>query len=408
MINLEPEGAKGSTLDLEHVAVIGGGRWARVLTAVLCELVPSSVGISVHSVHNAASMSAWAAERGFGRRLQVSSAWPQLDSSKPGPVIVANAARDHEKAIEWALSAGAPVLAEKPIALTAAASQRLATLARSRNARLAAAHVFLFARYLDNFSKLVAEAGPLRSLRVRWVDPRSESRYGEQKHYDPGLPVFADCLPHILSMVGVLARGLPPSCERLEVLNGGSHLELGLMLGEIPCDVQLARNGDRRQRSIEAVAGETTLQMEFSTEPGTILAGRTTRSADPDWEVKSRPLAGMLTAFLRWAAGGEFDDRLDVEIGLRACRVIDQTSGLYRSAQLPWLIERLASRAPLDADLRYALGELLQSEGPYPETAMEQQMERVRQRFSSTADSRWLRELADAQDPSMILRGMAR
>jgi hypothetical protein len=72
------------------------------------------------------------------------------------------------------------------------------------------------------------------------------------------------------------------------------------------------------------------------------------------------------------------------------------------------LIERLASRGPLDADLRYALGELLQSEGPYPETAMEQQMERVRQRFSSTADSRWLRELADAQDPSMILRGMAR
>ena len=150
----------------DTIAVIGGGRWARVLTGVLCGLVPPSVGISVHSLHNADSMSAWVSERGFSQRIHVSSVWPQLLSVKSKAVIVANAARDHERAIEWALSSGAPVLVEKPIALTAAASQRLANLACRRSLYFAAAHIFLFAGYIENFSKIVAEAESIRFIRV--------------------------------------------------------------------------------------------------------------------------------------------------------------------------------------------------------------------------------------------------
>jgi predicted dehydrogenase len=323
-------------------------------------------------------------------------------------VIVANAARDHERAVEWALSRDVPVLVEKPIALTAAASQRLANLARSRNVCFAAGHIFLFARYLDHFSKLVADAEGIRFVRVWWMDPQFESRYGEQKQYDPGLPVFADWLPHVLSIVGNMAPSMPQRCEHLKLLRGGAHLEIELMLGDIPCSVHLVRNGDRRQRLIEVATEKKVLQIDFSKEPGTIIAGSTTMDGDPDWEVKSRPAARMLTAFLHWAAGGEFDSRLNIEIGLRASQVIDQTLGMYRSALMPWLIDRLASQRQVDDDLRYALNEILQSEGSFPVTAIEQQIERVRQQFSGTDATRWVRVLAGAQEPSMILRSIAR
>lgn len=392
----------------EDIAVIGGGRWARVLTEILCDLVPPSVGISVHTLHNGDSMSAWVSKRGFGQRIQVSSGWPQQLSSRPSAVIVVNAARDHERAVEWALSEDIPVLVEKPIALTATASQRLANLARSRNVYFAAAHIFLFARYLENFSKLVAEAEDIRYLRVYWMDPQFESRYGERKQYDPGLPVFADWLPHVSSIVGTLMPNLPQRIEKLKFRSGGAHLEFELMLGDVPCSVQLVRNGDQRQRIIDVATEKKMLQLDFSNEPGVIVSGSTTMNGDPDWEVKSRPAVRMLTAFLQAAAGVERDSRLNIEIGLRACQVIDQTLAMYRSALKSWLIERLASPHQVDEDLYYAFSEILQSKGPIPSTSIDQQIKQVRQQFlKKAADARWLKAFTRAQDPSMILRSIA-
>lgn len=391
----------------EGIAIVGGGRWARVLTQVLCGLVPPSIRISVHSPHNAESMSGWVSARGLDDRIDVWSEWPKLLSARSTAVIVANAARDHERAVEWVLSAGGAVLVEKPIALTAAASQRLADLARGRNARFAAAHIFLFARYLDHFARLVAEAGVIRFLRVYWTDQRLEHRYGELKQYDPGLPIFADWLPHVLSIVGTLTSSPPDRCEIAKFLRGGAHIELSLIWGDIPCSVQLVRNGERRQRIVEVEAGQETLRLDFSREPGIITCGSTTVIGDPDWDVKQRPAPRMLMAFLKWAAGGEYDSRLDIEVGLRACQIIDQTLSKYRLAMIPWLIARLARSGPVDDDVRYALSEVLQVGSPMSESEIEQKIERVREQFSGAEGPRLLRELAGSQDPVTVLRQTA-
>ena len=390
----------------ERVAVIGGGRWARQLTQVLCDLTPPTVQISVHSRHNAESLSVWVRSRGLEERVEVSFGWPRLLGARSTAVIVANAARDHESAAVAALSECVPVLVEKPIAPTAAASHRLVDLARSRNTRFAAAHVFLFARYLESFARLVSETGGIRSLRVRWMDPTNDSRYGEKKRFDPGLPIFADWLPHVLSITNALTPALPQRCERLKFLRGGAHLELELVLGSTPCSVELVRNGDRRQRVVEVVTLEKTLLLDFSREPGTIICGSQTSNGDPDWGRALGPAALMLLAFLRWAAGGDFDNRLDIERGLRASEVIDQTASMYRAALVPWLAAELASLEGDENDLRYALTELLQSESLLPETAIEEQIKRVRQEFSKTSDAQWLKALVEAQNPLERLRSL--
>jgi predicted dehydrogenase len=392
----------------DNIVVIGGGRWARVHTEVLCNLIPLSVGIFIHSPRNAEAMSSWVSGRRFRHRIQVSSKWPQLDFLKLNAMIVVNAARDHERAIELALSVGSPVLVEKPVTLTTAASQRLASLAFSRGVCFASAHVLLFTRYLENFSNLISTAGNIESVRMCWMDPKIEIRYGEHKQYDSSLPVFVDVLPHVLSSIGILLPNLPKRCETLEFMMGGAHLKLNLKYGDIPCGVELCRNGDLRQRVLEVTTTHQTFKLDFSEEPGIIIAGSSITNGDPHWEVKMRPVAQMLTAFLQWAGGGEFDSRLSIEVGLGANQVIDEIYNMYNEALEPWLIAKLSSLDRVDEDLRYALNEILLANERFSEAEIESQIERVQKFFSGDVTTELLKALKSSHDPIKFVGSIAR
>jgi predicted dehydrogenase len=392
----------------DNVAIIGGGRWARVLAEVLCGVVPAGVGISVHSARNAASMSRWAAERDLGARLRVSNEWPRAAGGTSTAVLVVNAARDHERAVEWALRAGLPVMVEKPIARTAAGAAHLAQRASELGVRFAAAHIFLFARYVDNFARRVAEAGEVRAVLVRWTDPRSELRYGEPKRYDAALPVFADWLPHVVAILGALSGDGPTHCKAVALQEGGAQMALDALCGGAAWRIELARDADERRRVIEVDAGGKTLRLDFSREPGTIAHGAVSTTADPLWDAEPRPAARMLSAFLGWAAGGEFDGRLSVDIGIRAARLIDDVRPHYRRALGSWLGARLASPVePPDPAVRYCLTELLQSDGDLPADALEGGMARVHGQFLGPARAQLLETLAQTEDPGAFIRGLS-
>jgi len=343
----------------DDIAVIGGGRWARTIIQVLCKLVPASAIVSVYSRHNASSMIAWSADQELTDRVRVVSEWPDFVSGKSGAAIIANAARDHEQAAIWTLSAGMPTLIEKPLALTATAAQRIADVARRNSVRLAAAHVFLFARYVERFVELVREAGPASALRMKWEDPAVESRNGELKRYDASLPVPADVLPHLISILRAMVPGSAIECGPVVVRRGGAQVELDLVVGGLPCAVQLIRKGEKRCRSVEITTEQGTISLDFSREPGTIVHGDRIENGDPDWETAKRPLARLLTTFLGWAAGGNGDDRLDPTIGVEACCIVDQVLEKYWLAQSSWLDARTAPGNNVAVDeLAYALREL--------------------------------------------------
>ena len=336
----------------QRVAVIGGGRWARVLAGVLCDLVPSSTNISIHSLHNVESMALWAAQ--LSRPVEVSSKYPS-GSSLPGAVIIANAARDHEKAIEWAISVGVPAFVEKPITAHWRTTQCIAELVQSQGMCLAVSNVFLFTRYIENFSKFISTKGGIKKIQIEWCDSLVETRYGEKKQFDPGIPVYVDVLPHIVSILGVFKhQEQAMQCQSLHVHRGGALVELEMDLANIPCYVKVERNSTSRKRVLSVETHNEVCQLDFSKEPGWIKSSLGLSDADPHWAVKMRPIESMLGAFLNWAAGGPFDNRLNFNIGLQASHVIQQVESLYRPAIIAWLQEKIKA---LDADLHYALRE---------------------------------------------------
>ena len=392
----------------DRIAVVGGGRWARVSLDVLCKLVPASVKLSVYTRSAGGNMIAWQGQQGHRGRIEILLDFESDRTAGFGAVIVANAARDHQCMAERALRAGIPVMVEKPIAANFAAAQGLSELAAATQGRLAAAQVFLFARYLDNFSKTAAKAGRIESLHCEWTDPAGEERYGESKRYDASLPVMSDWLPHIVAILGLLHSTLPDQCKTIQVCRGGAAVALSLDGGGVPCTVWLERNANRRQRMIRAKVGNERVELDFSTEPGVIYSGSTSITGDPDWNSQQRPLARMLGAFLLWAGGGVQDSRLDIGTGLRACDLIEQAKLGYDTALTGWLLDRLRGSASFDDDLRYTLTELLQMEGPLTDTELERQISTLTAKFSGMTRSKYLDQLTRAIAPVQFIRALAK
>lgn len=389
-----------------ELAVIGGGRWARVLIETLCGLLSPSTLISLHSKHCSESHEAWLKAKGLINRVGVSSKFPVFERPTSAAVIVSNAARDHKKVALFALYSGVSVLVEKPLDLSLEGARELVETATERKVPLAASNVFLFAEYIYRFANVLANRNEqFRAFKVRWVDPTLESRYGELKTFDPGLPVFLDALPHVSSILGVLVPDAPQRCQELRLLNGGAQVELQLALGNIPCHVVLARNGRRRERSIEVTLNRNAVSLDFTVEPGTIIDTGVSANADPDWFARSRPLELMLGTFLQLTATGKFDRRISVEPALCACALSDQVLRFYNSALASWLTTRLTIPEE-DEHLRYALNEILQSDGPLAPTVLEHQREKLKVMFSKSTERDWIPRLVACTNRRAILKAM--
>jgi predicted dehydrogenase len=388
-----------------HIAIIGGGRWARVLIETVGSVVPKSTLISIYSVHNADAMSLWVLENNFEQEVCVHSDISKLKTHKIDGAIVVNAARDHALIIEKNIQLGIPVLVEKPVTLSYATTLRLARLAEAKGVFFASAHVFLFARYLNNFSHLVAAQGEVKSIHVNWTDPKSESRHGESKKYDQGLPVFYDWLPHVLSIMTVLTSSTSIKNISTYFYKGGAHVEIEFVLGNVLCYIKLVRNDNVRRRVFEVIADQA-LKLDFSNEPGTIYNAEYACCGDEKWDVEKRPVAQMLSAFLVQATGGDVDKRLDIDIGLRANRLIDRVASLYNQALLSWLKTRLIPSMLIDTDLEYALKEIILFNGR-SSINIDTCIENIKQAFNSKDSDYWDNKISKSNKPFDIIRSIA-
>ncbi|WP_081610070.1 Gfo/Idh/MocA family oxidoreductase [Mariprofundus ferrooxydans] len=395
----------------DYIVVAGGGRWARVLTEVLCRLLPFSVTITVYSPHCADAMATWAEAKGLHGRVSTSSVWPVFPLGQSSAMVVANAARDHYRTAKKALESRMPVLVEKPLTLSFSDSQDLARIAQANHVYLAPAHVFLFAPYLDAFSRLVSSSGKISCVKVFWSDPKSEQRYGEGKYYDPALPVYADWMPHVLSALSTVVSIDLCECEHVHFFKGGAQIKLMLRLGDVQCEVNLIRNGESRRRIVDVVTDSGRSKLDFSTEPGVIYQDSCVVPEDTTsyWREDKGPVARMLDAFFQGVVCDELrDKRLDIGLGLRCSMMIDQIEGQYQQLQGEWLQVALGTFDQTDEHLQYGLGEILQLRGPVSSERLANMLARIRSAFTGKKHSLWLNKLAASNDHAHFLRELAR
>lgn len=366
-----------------NVVIMGGGRWARVYIDVMLELLPISCRVLVYSPRNYDAMVDWIKGRGIGKEVSVISSLPVLPERETNFVVVVNAAADHEKSTDWALSQHAAVLVEKPLTLSSSALRRLIIKANKCEVYLAAAHVFLFAEYLINFNKKIKTLQEVDCIDIVWADASVDTRHGEVKSFDPCVRIFEDCLPHVLSILEILEPEESMRLVRMELFKGGAQLYIVLLSRHCRYTVHLIRNGIARRRVITANGKDDCFTLDFSQEPGTIVSRSQIIEAYPDWATSKKPLSCMLEAFFDSAIMGHRDERLGTSVALRATCLSEELLPLYHEAQSQWLAQSLLVAEENDQDVRYALREIALSADSHPMSVSEDELSRLLQDIKS-------------------------
>lgn len=278
----------------ESLALIGGGRWSRVLMSVVHSMVQENAHppttITWVTNHGFEAASQWCQEHKTANVRIVRRVDDLLDVAPPAAAIVANASEQHYQTVLMMLNHGAAVLCEKPLALTSLHATSLDTVARKKGLPLGTNLVFLFANYLRDFADLVAPLS-IRSVSVQWQDPAVEVRHQERKSGNFQTFISDDMLPHAWSLV----RSVFPTqqdCWIDRVDYGPREVLFYGKAGVADLSVCLSRRSDQRVRRVTINDNEA--ELDFSVEPGrTVFRGTQSRNV---WR-GDRPLRGSLQSF---------------------------------------------------------------------------------------------------------------
>ena len=343
--------------------VVGGGRWAKTILGVLDSLLPASTDFYVYSARNLSGMADWVSRHIKSRTVELVSVVPVAPNGKIMAAIVANAAKDHYPVAAALMARGVRVLVEKPLATTHLDVQRLLAASKSNGELLAAAHVFRFAPYLQNFAALCGDESAIQEMLIVWEDPRDEIRGEDVKSYDASIPVFVDVLPHIFSIIASILNVERVIFSALDVTSGGSETRVELKADRTKVKIILGRNRPSRRRHVEVRKNSgTRISIDFSLEPGVIRTGSSESIGCSNWSTCRRPLEEMLSIYVNWASGGIWDKRLNPDLAWDYSELSDRLMPYYETKLQIWISRQLMSCRSdpelYDDDMKYALEEL--------------------------------------------------
>lgn len=276
---------------MRRIAVLGGGRWARVHISVLQTITEHRVEILWLTRHYAHENRTWLINNG-GYNVAIIEDEELLWALRPDAVIIATATPTHMSFLKRALDERIPLFCEKPFALDMETAVKLVSYSQTQKIVAGVNLEFLYANYLSDFA-LTLKSIPLESVDLVWHDSIHEVRHGEVKKSDSSTPHLHDALPHCWSVLQVLLPNLTLKIWKVDVENQDVLVSANSVRSRLAFTFSLSRTAHIRRRVVDVNNGMAIL--DFSTEPGTTtLNGKVT----PNLWRGDRPMAGSVGSFL--------------------------------------------------------------------------------------------------------------
>lgn len=261
-----------------HVAVVGAGRWAKVLVKVLGEFAPRLSTIHLVAERNYRETLRWIADssNGHGSRddrvVVIPSLREILTRDEIEVAIGAKMASEHYVATRELLMAGKHVLVEKPLVLHADQARHLVELAREKNRALAVGYEFMFApplhRLKENIDRRLDE---VKRVDFYWADISGAVKWGVRKERDWSANVVTDSYPHVLSQLHLLFGHQDIALRRVTSRDGCWQAAIDLDYGPIAVTANLDKEAARARRTISVSSRSgRSLLADFAEEPGSL------------------------------------------------------------------------------------------------------------------------------------------
>ena len=279
----------------EEVAIVGSGRWAKVICRVLTEFAPPISRIVLVAERNYGATRAWVDEQeasdasnGFARVAVVPSLREVLDSPRIEAAFVTKMASEHYSSTQQLLRAGKHVLVEKPFVLSSKEAADLTALAHDTGRTLAVGYEFMFARPIHRLRDAIEQHLPdANRVAVVWHDCRNVVKYGVRKEPDLSANIVTDVYPHVLSQLLLLFGQQPVTLRQVTTRDGCSDAVLDLEYGALQVTASLDKDAPAPERQIiVASPSGRTLRLDYTHEPGQI-----------DLDGRSLPSDGLPDAF---------------------------------------------------------------------------------------------------------------
>lgn len=289
------------------VALIGGGRWARVHASVLARMSVRVERVLWVTRHNRAALDTFLEQNGLEQNglERNSGAAPAFDvfasldaaiAEGPDAAIVVTAASDHASTVETLLRNAVPTLVEKPLALSSRSAKVLIELADRHDVALCVALHLLKADFLQHFREMWA-GRRVANIHVEWLDPASETRHGETKSCNFAAHKVDETVPHLWSLLTMMQPGHEPHLRAVWPLPLGA-VALECDIGPSRATARLARRAPARKRKVEiAFADGGSATLDFTTEPGRFIIDGVDRQAALPAD-RLGPLAAEIHGFL--------------------------------------------------------------------------------------------------------------
>jgi dTDP-4-amino-4,6-dideoxy-D-glucose ammonia-lyase len=271
----------------DEVAIVGAGRWAKVMCRVLTEFAPPISRIVLVAERNYSATQAWLDEQmaahgsSYARVVVAPSLREVLDSARVEAAFVTKMASEHYSSTRQLLLAGKHVLVEKPFVLSSKEAVELTDLAKATERTLAVGYEFMFARPLHQLRDAIEHHLPdANRVTFVWEDCRNAVKWGVRKEPDLSANVVTDLYPHVLSQLLLLFGHQPVTLRQVTTRDGCSDARLDLDYGTLQVSVSLDKDAPAAQRLIVVASPSgRTLRLDYTHEPGQIdLDGRSLSS----------------------------------------------------------------------------------------------------------------------------------
>ena len=182
-----------------NIAIIGSGRWAKIIISEIKKNFSNIKKIFVITNYQN-QIEKWNKKKNINN-LIISNNYRNLKKHQVNFTIIVNKNKDHYKVCKKILNLNCNALVEKPLIANLEKINSLVKFSVKKKLFIIIGMQFFFSYFFYHVKQQKIKKKIVKELEFKWFDKNNEKRHGKTKHHDPNINYLEDIFYHIYSII---------------------------------------------------------------------------------------------------------------------------------------------------------------------------------------------------------------